>query len=148
MPSIGAITKTIRVNREDRAYLERIMTENNLSWSGAIHYLIGLKNENKGVPLREKTYTGGVPQENMPDLMDIAVEKDLAKMCELCGISTHDFFRDVDELFNDGKLEIENGKVKSRGEYNLRYFLETCHKANVRPQEMIDKFTRSLEKGV
>lgn len=40
MPSVGSITKTIRIRAVDLPYVEKAMVEHNLTWSGAIHYLI------------------------------------------------------------------------------------------------------------
>lgn len=87
-----------------------------------------------------------VPQNT--DLMDKAVEKDLVDMCRLSGISTHDFFRGVCELWNDGEIGIDGEKVRSLGHYNIERFVELCHIMNIKPQETIDKITRSMEKGV
>ena len=50
MPSRDSITKTIRLNADDTAVLEGLMAERDLSWSGAIHYLI----EQWGTPLKPK----------------------------------------------------------------------------------------------
>lgn len=47
MPSIGSITKTIRINAEDKAYIEKLMIEKGLTWSGAIHHIIGLTTVDK-----------------------------------------------------------------------------------------------------
>lgn len=89
---------------------------------------------------------GNVPQNS--DLMDKAVEKDLVDMCKLSGISTHDFFRGVSELWNDGEIGIDGERVKSLGHYNIERLVELCHIMNINPQEAIDKITRSMEKGV
>lgn len=152
MPSVGAITKTIRLNREDRAIVEELMLGENLSWSGAIHKLIN--GENK------KSIVGGTPQGkdckprgkenqgNRQDLMDRAVERDIGEMCKASGITTHDFYRSVCELFNEGQLGVEGEKVKCVGKYNMGDFENVCYKLHTKPEEMLEKLTRSLERNV
>lgn len=143
MPSVGSITKTIRINAEDKGYMERLMEENGLTWSGVVHYLVATS----GTPSKKEDKSKGTPIERQ-DLMDKAVEKDLVDMCRLSGISTHDFFRGVCELWNDGEIGIDGEKVRSLGHYNIERFVELCHIMNIKPQETIDKITRSMEKGV
>lgn len=93
-----------------------------------------------------ETIDEGTPRRQ--DLMDKAVEDDINQMCRLSGISTHDFYRGVSELWSAGKLEIEGEKVKSNGEYDVKHFEEVCYRAHIGPQEAIDKLTRSLERNV
>lgn len=154
MPSQGAITKTIRINREDRAYLEEEMAESGLTWSGVIHKLIS----ERGTPPKKKGEEKGTPQkqsnvlqsknEGTPlreDLMDIAVERDLKQMCKLSQISTHDFFRGINDIWERGQLEIEGHKVRSTGIYDVSKLEEECYKRGIKPQSMIDKVVRSLQ---
>lgn len=170
MPSVGAITKTIRLNAEDREYIESLMLGENLTWSGAIHKVIsergtpqngyqknrGNKKEGQGTPqgLNYKSW-GARNQEDLgegtphrQDLMDRAVERDIGSMCKASGISTHDFYRGVCELFNEGQIGIEEGKVKSYGEYDMKDFEMVCYKLRERPDKMLEKLTRSLERNV
>lgn len=201
MPSVGAITKTIRLNAEDREYIESLMLGENLTWSGAIHKVIsergtpqngsqknrGNKKEGQGTPYDEirdleirdlryrlqelrtrckgekatelfdsKLYShiqiepilGGEGTPHRQDLMDRAVERDIGNMCKASGISTHDFYRGVCELFNEGQIGIEEGKVKSYGEYDMKDFEMVCYKLRERPEKMLEKLTRSLERNV
>lgn len=78
------------------------------------------------------------------NIMDKAVYKDINDMCRSCQISTHDFYRGVCDLWNSGKLFIEDGKVKSKGEWDLDMFVERCHFINEYPQDVIDKVTKGL----
>ena len=147
MPSLGAITKTIRLSPEDREIVEEIMRSEDLTWSGAIHKLIS----EKGTPQNVSQKNTKIENEGTPhrqDLMDRAVEREIGSMCRLSGISTHDFYRGVCELWESGKLEVEGDKVKSLGKYNVKKFEEVCYRAHVLPQKMIDKLTESLEKNV
>lgn len=150
MPSAGSITKTIRFSPEDREKVESLMESENLTWGGAIHKLISGQGtpQNGYQKTRENTKSvyQGTPRRQ--DLMDKAVEDDINQMCRLTGISTHDFYRGVSELWSAGKLEIEGEKVRSNGEYDVKHFEEACYRAHIGPQEAIDKLTRSLERNV
>lgn len=126
MPTIGSITKTVRINAESRRYLERIMEENGLTWSGAVNYVCGVV-------------------ENRQDLMDKAVEREIKGKCEENGISTHDFFRGINELWKKKKLEIDGYKVVSLGDYELHAFEEACYILNCHPQNVIDRMTAKLK---
>ena len=96
---------------------------------------------------KKKEQEDNVPQ-NIEDIvqwiMDRAVYKDINDMCRSCQISTHDFYRGVCDLWNSGKLFIEDGKVKSKGEWDLDMFVERCHFINEYPQDVIDKVTKGL----
>lgn len=145
MPSVGAITKTIRLNPEDREKVESLMMGENLSWSGAIHKLISGGSTVGGTPQRKDCKPN---QEHRQDLMDRAVERDIGEMCKLSGISTHDFYRGVCEYFTEGQIVIHEGKVKCLGEYDLRDFESVCYRLHTKPKEMLEKLTRSLERNV
>lgn len=165
MPSAGAITKTIRLSPTDREMVEGLMNSEGLTWSGAIHKLITEggtpksgyqktrenKKPGKGTPYGKDSTS--VMAENQgkiyhQDLMDRAVERDIGEMCKLSGISTHDFYRGICELFTDGQIGIDAGRVRSFGEYDLRDFESVCYRLHQRPKEMLEKLTRSLERSV
>lgn len=143
MPSQGSITKTIRLSAEDRAVIERIMEEENVTWSGAIHRLIV-----GDVSQKEGKGAKGVPQvkedEGVPKLMSEETYKDLENMCRLSGFTLARFMDKVRELFNDGHIYIEGLTLKTRGDYDLSYLIDVCHRANVDPQEMINKLANNL----
>lgn len=131
MPSVGSITKTIRLSPIDREYIESLMLERGLTWSGAVHYVI----------------SGGTRSEEeiVQSLMDKAVYRGIKKKCKAEGISTHDFFRGVLELWEKGKIEIVDGKVRSNGEWRMKEFETACYKIGKLPQEVIDAVTRGLK---
>lgn len=143
MPSQGSITKTIRLSAEDRAVIERIMEEENVTWSGAIHRLIV-----GDVSGKERKEAKGVPQvkedEDVPKLMSEETYKDLSNMCRLGGFTFERFMERIRELFNDGHIYIEGLTLKTRGDYDLSYLIDVCHRANVDPQEMINKLANNL----
>ena len=104
------------------------------------------------VVVREEEWRKKEQEDNAPQnieeivqwIMDKAVYKDINEMCRSCQISTHDFYRGVCDLWNSGKLFIEDGKVKSKGEWDLDMFVERCHYINEYPQDVIDKVTKGL----
>lgn len=146
MPSKDSITKTIRLNASDAAALERIMSKKSLTWSGAVHYLIN----GKGTPQKEegvhpKTEQKGTPQKEDNSLKISGRTRDeIVNMCNLCGITTVEFFDEVCRLFNEGKLEVDGKTVKSNGEYDLRDLEEVCHLNNITVDYAIDKTIRSM----
>lgn len=137
MPSKGSITKTIRFNVEDREYIERVMEEEEVTWSGAIHKLI----EDRGTPHKEDK--GNSLKDNMED----TEYKDLENMCQVSRLSIKEFMGRVVELFNLGNIYIDGTEVKTKGEYDTRELEDMCHRINADPQDMIDRLTRSLLKG-
>lgn len=146
VPSKDSITKTIRLNAEDTAVLEHLMEQKGLSWSGAIHHLIG----SRGTPQNEegvhpKNKEKGTPQEEKKPLQISSRTRDeIINMCELCGITTVEFFDEVCRLFNEGKLEVEGKTVKCNGEYDLRELEEVCHLNNVTVENALEKTIRSM----
>lgn len=143
MPSQGSITKTIRLSAEDRAVIERIMEEENVTWSGAIHRLIV-----GDVSGKERKEAKGVPQvkedEGVPKIMSEETYKDLENMCRLSGFTLARFMDKVRELFNNGDIYVDGLTIRTRGEYDLSYLIDVCHRANVDPQEMINKLANNL----
>lgn len=141
-PTSDRKTKTliIRINDETRESLESKASEEGKTLSDyARDILIGGKQKNNVI--QKNT-------EFRQDLMDRAVERDIGEMCKLSGISTHDFYRGICELFTDGQIGIDEGRVRSFGEYDLRDFESVCYRLHQRPKEMLEKLTRSLERSV
>lgn len=140
MPSQGSITKTIRLNAEDKEIIERIMEEEGVSWSGAIHKVIA-----EGVPrrkgVRERECT---PEKDVPQIMSEETRADLEQMCRVSGLTLGRFMEYIRVLFNDGKIYVDGLTVKTRGDYDLRYLVDVCHRLNIDPQEMINKLANSL----
>ena len=143
MPSQGSITKTIRLSAEDRAVIEQIMEEEGVTWSGAIHTLIA-----EGVPKKNiKDGEGCTPNKDMEGVPQTINEDTLAAlegMCRPSGITLRSFMDRIRDMFNDGDIYVDGITLKTKGECDLRYLLEACHRANVDPQEMINKLANSL----
>lgn len=152
MPSIGSITKTIRFCEEDKEKIEKLVREKGISFNRAVHELIE-GNAGEGTPkkgyrkIRENTKEGdeGTPKEEYrEDLMDRAVQREIKSMCKGSGISEHDFYRGVMELWRKDKIYIEYGEVRCKGMWKMEEFEEACHRVNVYPQTMIDKIVKGL----
>ena len=98
MPSQGSITKTIRLNAEDRERIERIMEEDGVSWSGAIHKVIA-----ESVPRKkEGSSRGCTPKKEEGEVHQIMGEEaraDLEQMCRVSGLTLGRFMEYIRELF-------------------------------------------------
>lgn len=95
MPTLGSITKTVRLNPSDLEVIEELMKDGT-SWSGAIHKLCD------GAKVGPKAETPDYPVEVM---------KDIDTMAGLFGVSTKDIIEGVGELMNDGSLSVEGGRL-------------------------------------
>ena len=124
MPTIGSITKTIRINPSDLEIIEKIMADGT-SWSGAIHKLI------EGCTQTPKE-SSNPEMEKMAGLFHITVEEMMAGI--LAGLDS-------------GSLTVESGKVKGVPEYSLDNFLDACHDLNLDPQKTLDKVAGMIRKG-
>lgn len=85
-----------------------------------------------------------VPQNTSQGIMSEETYRDLEQMCRASHMTVSDFMEHIRELFNDGRIYVEGFEVKTKGEYDLGYLLDVCHRANVDPQEMINKLANSL----
>ena len=133
MPSPGSITKTIRLSPQDREYIEGIMRENGVTWSGAVHYLVNESN---------------ISVNHRQDIMDKSVEDDIKRQCIRNKISTHDFYREIAKIWKKGEFRIDGDKVRNLGHFNIEKLVEICYINNIKPQEVINRFTENLEKGL
>lgn len=127
MPSVGS--KVIKVSKEDKEHIERLMEEYGLSWSGAVHMVL---------EAFEVKYEPG------SKLMDKAVERELVKLCRGNGIAPHDFFRGIMDLLEKRKIRIDARGVRTVGMVDTERFEETCYKNKLLPQEVLDKLTRRM----
>lgn len=145
MPTIGSITKTIRLNPKDLEVIEGLMKDGT-TWSGAIHKLC------VGVPVVQSVSQTGVPQ-NTPEpskgvpSIDEKVLKDIEVMCSFFGIEVDEFFKELCESLNSGSIFIDDGKIKGETEIDVKGFMEVCHEVNKNPQEMIDKCAAMIRRS-
>lgn len=141
MPSKGSITKTIRINAEDKEYIEGMMAKEGVTWSGAIHKLVSERvypqtseNDMRGVP-KEKEDNTSIPA---------VIMRDIESMCSLSEITVGDFMRELCEAMNNGDVMYEDGKFTSTEEIDLSRFREACDAKGVPYQKMIDKATQNV----
>lgn len=136
MPTNGSITKTVRINPSDLAVLEEIM-QDGISWSGAVHKVIGeYQSPKKG----EKSV--GTPLPDVPE----SVHRDNAAMAKFSLMTYSELIIALNEGLNDGSLAIENGKIVGRGGLDLSEFYDVCHEKNIEPEEAIKKCVMMLWK--
>ena len=131
MPTIGSITKTIRINPADLKVIERIMADGT-SWSGAIHRLCS-----------ENGSSAGTPVEN-PYKLDTEILKDLDTMARFGGGSVGEIIRMLDEGLNNGSLILGANRIEGKPPINLDRFLERCREVGADPQKVLDKATGGL----
>lgn len=147
MPSKDSITKTIRLNAEDTAFLEDLMKKESLSYSGAIHRLIAMgctpNNEGctpRGVPQTEKEASKGVP-------LDKETMEDIERMCFFSGLSVKEFISKLCEAMNEGTIRYENGRFITESGYDLSRLEEACHEKNIPVQKAIEKCIQMIWKS-
>lgn len=137
MPTTGSITKTVRINSEDKEYLERIMAEEGLTWSGAVHKIVS----ERGVPEKEKKDSRGVPIEDVSILEELS---DIKTMLPFLGLSMSEFITKLAAAMNDGSVMYANGRFYSESseEVDLSRFKEACDEKGMDYQKTIDKMTQ------
>lgn len=154
-------TVILRINRELDEKLKKESAEEELSVSEYCRRILEgkkecntelqgietLKEENTVLQNRIKELESkGVIQntDGFPQLMNADTYRDIENMCRLSGLTFTNFMNHIQRLFNDGYIYIEGVAVKTKGDYDLSYLLDACHRANVDPQEMINKLANSL----
>lgn len=123
MPTIGSITKTIRINPRDLEVIEGLM-EDGTTWSGAIHKLC------EGVPSIK-------PEE-------VEIPKYVSEMGTIgraYGLSGEEIIKKLIEAMEEGLITYENGTFRaySEEEYDMSRFKEACMDKGVPIQKMLDK---------
>lgn len=144
MPTIGSVTKTIRISPRDLEVIEGLMADGT-SWSGAIHKLCSENRGSKvGTPSKKgekSVLTHDKWKINEKDL------EDLNTMASFMGGSVSEMIRLFDEAVNEGALEYDGEKYVGVPDIDLDRFKDACHDINTDPQEMLDKVTGMIEKG-
>lgn len=134
MPTIGSITKTVRINAEDLAVIEKIMADEKVSWSGAIHFLVG----NRGTPSKKSQKSEASPNNDL---------KEVESMANFFGLTLNEMLSKICEGLTDGTLTIENGKIVGTPDLELENFKEACHDMGVEPQKILDKAAQGVRRG-
>ena len=152
--------KTIKLRLSEELY-ERLEKESEGNMSGYVRRILSgdskakveadkrLKEENEALKTQIKELSErvvSVPQNDnaTQTIMSEATYRDLSNMCQLSGLTFERFMDRVRELFNDGSIYVDGITIKTKGDYDLSYLVEMCHRVNVDPQEMIDKLANSL----
>lgn len=118
MPTIGSITKTIRINPRDLEVIEGLMADGT-TWSGAIHKLC------MGVPqIKAET----------PEYMHRFAQDGAAY-----GLTGEELALRLLDSMDTGEIVYENGSFRAESEYNFEKFVAACKERGVPVQKMIDK---------
>lgn len=131
MPTIGSVTKTVRIAPRDLEVINALMADGT-SWSGAIHKLC------EGVPTKISEKSGLTPNKDL---------EEIDSMAKFFGMDGGDLLKGVCDGLMDGNLTVENGKVVGVPEVNLDNFKEVCHEKGIDLQKALDKATQSIRRG-
>lgn len=144
MPTAGSITKTVRINADDLRVFEEIMRKNDLSWSGAVHYMV----ERMGVPKTQEKASSCVPQKFEKEVEGGVPDNPLLKLSIDLHMPYGIFCSEIIRLTNSGELmeEKSNLVVHEKG-LNVENYLAVCDDIKKDAQKCLDGFTESLRKG-
>lgn len=131
MPTIGSVTKTVRIAPRDLEVINGLMADGT-SWSGAIHKLC------EGVPTKISEKSGLTPNKDL---------EEIDSMAKFFGMDGGDLLKGVCAGLMDGNLTVENGKVVGVPEIDLDNLKEACHERGIGMQEAIDKTVKNLRSG-
>lgn len=131
MPTIGSVTKTVRIAPRDLEVINALMADGT-SWSGAIHKLC------EGVPTKIPEKSGLTPNKDL---------EEIDSMAKFFGMDGGELLKGVCDGLMDGNLTVENGKVVGVPEVNLEKLEEACHERGIGMQEAIDKTVKNLRSG-
>ena len=137
MPTIGSITKTIRINPRDLEVIEELMRDGT-TWSGAIHKLC------EGVPTITKEESKGVPETKHQ--ISEEVYRDISTMCDCYKVATEDFFEQIRRKMEIGEIDIEGGEVVFRkfSGVDTERFENACAEKGVDPNKMMERATQMV----
>lgn len=127
MPTIGSITKTIRINPRDLEIIEGLMKDGT-TWSGAIHKLC------MGVPASRSSSE------------DSEVMHRMKQNGAAYGLSGDELGNRLMDAMDSGAITYEDGEFRavSEEEYDLSGLKEACHDKGVPIQKMIDKLVQMV----
>ena len=135
MPTIGSITKTVRIAPRDLTIIEGLMADGT-SWSGAIHKLC------EGVPeVQREPKTADRWNIDEADLMD------LDSMSRFMGGDVRTMIHLFDEAVNEGVIRYDQGRYVGVEDVELEDLYEICREQNVNPQEVIDKAVKAMRQN-
>lgn len=127
MPTLGSKTRTIRVYPDDLERIETLMGQG-MTFSGAVHHLIGSKNE------KPVSY------------QDDAI-KEIRGMAECCGVEFETLVHNLLGLLEDGTLMIDGDRIRVQGTKWATEFEETCHELGLPVEKAAESAIKALRKG-
>lgn len=145
MPTVGSITKTMRISPEDLGVIEGIMRDERVSWSGALHYLV----EKAGTPKKENC-AEGTPQnfKNRDSATAKLNQNPLLNLSMALGMEYGRFCKEIEGLIDNGGIMKEGSRlVAKENGVDLTDFFEVCHETGIDPQKAVNTMTNSLRKG-
>lgn len=125
MPTLGSVTKTVRISPSDLTVIEDLMKDGT-TWSGAIHKLC------------QQT---GTPAEKSPVLREIE------DMAMLCGCSLEEFFEQIRDALNDGVLLINRGRVELGLPEWVERFKTVCKEKCLDEEKIGNSAVQAIERG-
>ena len=120
MPTVGSVTKTIRINPRDLEVIEGLM-EDGTTWSGAIHKLC------TGVPPTESETIHRMKQNGAA-----------------YGLSGEELAEKLMDAMDTGEIVYEDGRFRAESKYKMGELLSACHDRGVPVQKVIDTMTQMV----
>lgn len=120
MPTVGSITKTIRINPRDLEIIEELMKDGT-TWSGAIHKLC------VGVPHTKSESSHRMTQNGAA-----------------YGLSGEELALKLLDSMDAGEIVYEDGRFRADSEYDFGKFISACQDKGVPVQKMIDKCAQMI----
>ena len=162
MPTLGSITKTIRINPKDLEIIEELMKDGT-SWSGAIHKLCegvpkAETEKSEGVPkdcvsrqeyervLKELEEKNNVPQKEEPDI-HVVLSDDLTELLSYAGVfgmSQEEYVHEIKAAIDNGALMNDGGHFVGCGKYDMSSLEEKCKKFGMDVQSVINKMEKMI----
>lgn len=138
MPTIGSITKTVRINPNDLEVIEGIMKSEGVTWSGAVHTLAE-NYQKSGTPTKEDESECN-PQGKPEDIENIR------QMGSFFGFDVEGMIHLLSEGLEGGYITVKEGKIAGEIDLDLEDFYDVCHDKGIEPQKAIDKMVSMLWK--
>lgn len=140
MPTIGSITKTIRINPKDLEVIESLMADGT-SWSGAIHKLCeGTPINTAEIPKKdEKAEKSSTSKRVYPKELE-----ELLSYAPLFRMTEEEYVSKLKEAIDNGVLMEENGKFIGVCQYDMSVLEEKCKQSGMSVQGVIDKMTKMI----
>lgn len=144
MPTMNSITRTIRFCPSDVEKIEDLMGKEGCTFNAAVHLLVSdgdVPDKAVCVPQNKEKETGGT-------LAESACLRDIEQMVTISGLTMGGFFSQIDDLLNDGTIDVSGGKVAIVYPSWATQFEETCHDLCIPVEKAAESAVKALKKGV